>query len=132
MAQKQEEDRLREQAKQEKKAEKDKRKAESVKQHQAAVSQAASNKSTVSQVKSAGAKNEKKSERQQTKKMKPKVAGNKTKSQVLCIFILLVCFVFSRNQVLRFVLNSSCYFYGYSFWSVWRWPSFLPSTGRVP
>ena len=94
MAQKQEEDRLREQAKQEKKAEKDKRKAESVKQHQAAVSQAASNKSTVSQVKSAGAKNEKKSERQQTKKMKPKVAGNKTKSQVFCIFILSFFFCF--------------------------------------
>lgn len=120
MAQKQEEDRLREQAKQEKKAEKDKRKAESVKQHQAAVSQAASNKSTVSQVKSAGAKNEKKSERQQSKKMKPKVAGNKTKESSFVYFYFIGLIVFSRNQVLRFVLNSSCYYYGYSFWSVWR------------
>lgn len=74
MAQKQEEDRAKERARQEKKAEKDKRKAEAAKQ-QAAIHQAANNKPTVNHVKTEGAKNEKKGDRQQ-KKMKPKVAGN--------------------------------------------------------
>lgn len=115
MAQKQEEDRAKERARQEKKAEKDKRKAEAAKQ-QAAIHQAVNNKPTVNHVKTEGAKNEKKGDRQQ-KKMKPKVAGPSFFAKFFMLLLRLIVLA-GVTMAVVFALN-------------WEGPLTLDNAGKV-